>query len=276
MKKLSILLALCLLTTLLPAAVAETNLSQVSTPEELTAVLADDAVAVVEIISDMTITSVTEDASFVLTKDVTIAEGVNVLFQPAPDDGFFVKSLTIPEGVTLTVKGSLATMSTFEGGFAIAQVYLNGGTLDVSAGTVSEDCNICFNAGTLVAPAEGFGEKVSVARYLYEDVTEAAILDALSTDHLQTVDVQMDCTVTGAISIPEEKTLQISAFVTVADGGSLTGNVVIDEDCGLILLGSAAVNDVTPDEGTAGCILTWTGDAGYEKTPCDAEGNPIG
>lgn len=254
MKKL--LLALLVLTlVLMSSAMAEKAL--VNTPEELTAALMNDAVDAIEIAADMTVT----DSYVMQTKDITILS--DVVFQPAPDEGFFVKSWEIPEGVTLTVKGKVTTVHTFEEGFAIAQFYVNGGTMDVSEGAVSDDCNICFNAGTMVVPAAGFGPDVTVSRYLYMDVTEGTIAEALAVDGLQNVTVQAECMIEGNLVVPEGKVLELSSVLTIADGASVNGDVIMDAGCGVILMGSGRLNDMTVPEGMETCMILWAEDGSY-------------
>lgn len=263
MKKL--LLALLVLTlVLMSSAMAEKAL--VNTPEELTAALMNDAVDAIEIAADMTVT----DSYVMQTKDITILS--DVVFQPAPDEGFFVKSWEIPEGVTLTVKGKVTTVHTFEDGFVIAQFYLNGGTMDIGEGMVSDDCNICFNAGTLVAPAAGFGPDVEVARYLYMDVTEDTIAEALAQEGLRNATVQAECTIEGSLVVPEGKVLEISSVMTLMDGAAVEGDIIVDAGCGVILKGSSRFNDMTVPEGMEACKILWAEDGSctvleYSETP---------
>lgn len=237
------------------SALAET--ANVTSPEQLLSALNDPAVDAIEITADMSIT----DSYVMQTKDVTILS--DVVFQPAPDDGFFVKSWEIPEGVTLTVKGKLTTVHTFDTGFVIAQAYVNGGAMDIGEGSVSDDCNICFNAGTLIAPAGGFGPDVEIARYLYEHVAEQTIVDALAVENLKKVTVQAECTIDGSITVPEGKVLQISSVLTIADGASVDGTMIVDAGCGAILMGSGRVNDITVPEGMAACMVIWAEDGSY-------------
>ena len=234
--------------------------ANVTSPEQLLSALNDPAVDAIEITSDMTIT----DSYVMQTKDVTILS--DVVFQPAPDDGFFVKSWEVPEGVTLTVKGKLTTVHTFDTGFVIAQAYVNGGTMDIGEGSVSDDCNICFNAGTLIAPATGFGPGVAVERYLYENVTEQAITDALAVEELKTVTVQAECTICGSITVPDNKELRFSTVLTIADGGCVNGNVTADSGCGVILLGNAQLNEIAVPNGMEACMVIWREDGSYTVT----------
>lgn len=254
MKKIVVVL-MALMFCLFSAAFAETV--SVTTPEAFTAALNDAAVDAIEITADMTIT----DVYVMQNKDVTILS--DVVFHPAPDDGFFVKSWEIPEGVTLTVKGKVTTVHTFDTGFVIAQFYLSGGTMDISEGAVSEDCNICFNAGTLIAPTEGFGPAVAVERYLYENVTEESIADALATEGLTSVTMQSECTISGSIVVPEGNKLQISTMLTITDGASIDGTVGADAGCGVILQGSARVNDITVPEDMDSCMVIWNEEGSY-------------
>lgn len=203
------------------AALAEPAI--VTLPEELLPALESADTDSVEITADMTVT----DSYVYLTKDTVIL--ADLVYQPAPDDGFFVKSIEIPEGVTLTVRGCFTTRPTFEGGFCLAQIYLSGGTLDLSEGSVSPDINICFNAGTLIPPADGFGPDSTVARYLSQDVTEESIAAALEVEGLRNVTVQEDVTITGNVVIPEGKSLTVyNCCLTVAGGASLSGEVLYD------------------------------------------------
>lgn len=254
MKKMFAVLVTLML-CLFSASYAET--AYVTTPEAFTAAMNDAAVDAIEITDDMTIT----DSYVMQTKDVTILS--DVVFQPAPDDGFFVKSWEVPEGITLIVKGKVATVHTFDTGFVIAQFYLNGGAMDISEGAVSDDCNICFNAGTLTPPAEGFAPDVEVTRYLYENVTEQAIMDALAVESLKNVTVQAECTIDGSITVPEDKELQISSMLTISNGASVDGTMIFDAGCGAILMGSGRVNDITVPDGMAACIAVWTEDGNY-------------
>ena len=84
------------------SALAET--ANVTSPEQLLSALNDPAVDAIEITDDMTIT----DSYVMQTKDVTILS--DVVFQPAPDDGFFVKSWEVPEGVKLIAKTGFGYM----------------------------------------------------------------------------------------------------------------------------------------------------------------------
>ena len=246
MKKLLIAM-MALLMCMVTAAMAETAI--VTTPGELMTALMDDAIDAIEITADMTIT----DSYVMQAKDVTILS--DVVFHPAPDDGFFVKSWEVPAGATLTVQGSITTQHTFEGGFSIAQVYVNGGTLDVSGGAVRD--RICFNAGTVIPPENGFSADVEIGRYLYEDVTEQDIMDSLSEPVIWLTTIQMDCTVFGQIVIPDGKELNLSAILTIADGASVTGIVTADPGCGVILQGSARINDTTVPAGMDACRVIW-------------------
>lgn len=251
---------------LFSAALADTAV--VTTPDELTAALNDDAVDAIEITADMTVT----DSYVMQTKDIAILS--DVVFQPAPDEGFFVKSWEIPEGVTLTVTGKLTTVHTFDTGFVIAQFYVNGGTLDLTEGALSDDCNICFNAGELLPPAEGFGPNVEVARYLFDNATEEAIAEALTVENLLTVTIQAECTVSGSITVPDDKKLQLSTVITVADGASVEGEVIADAGCGAILMGSGRVNDLTVPEDMEACKIIWNEDGSstlteYSETPTE-------
>lgn len=254
------MLALCTVFALLICAHALAEIANVTTPDQLVATLNDPAIDAIEITADMTIT----DSYVMQTKDITILS--DVVFQPAPDEGFFVKSWEIPEGVTLTVKGKLTTVHTFDTGFVIAQAYVNGGTMDIGEGTVSDDCNICFNAGTLIAPATGFGPDVAVERYLYENVTEQAITDALAVEELKTVTVQAECTICGSITVPDNKELRFSTVLTIADGGCVNGNVTADSGCGVILLGNAQLNEIAVPNGMEACMVIWTEDGSYMVT----------
>ncbi len=254
MKK--ILIALFVLTLVLTsAAMAEKAI--VNTPEELSAALMNETVDAIEIAADMTVT----DSYVMQTKDITIL--ADVVFHPAPDEGFFVKSWEIPEGVTLTVKGKVTTVHTFEEGFAIAQFYVNGGVMDIGEGEVSDDCNICFNAGILVAPAAGFGPDVEVTRFLYMDVTESAVAEALATDGLRNTTVQAECMIEGNLVVPEGKVLELSSVMTLADGAAVEGDVIVDAGCGVILKGSGRINDMTVPEGMEACMILWTEDGSY-------------
>lgn len=257
----SVILTLALMFSLSATAEAKS----VSTPEELFDALADESVDSIEIVADMTIT----DSYVMQTKDVTILS--DVTFMPAPDDGFFVKSWEIPEGVKLTVNGNITTVHTFVNGFVIAQFYINGGTLDIESGSTSDDCNICFNAGELVAPADGFGPDVAVERYLYEDVTEQNICEALAVENLSSVTVQAECTVEGNLIIPEGKQLVVSTMLTVADGAAITGETLADPGCGFVIIGSGCVNDVTVPDDMESCTVIMEEDGSYTITECEID-----
>lgn len=249
-KNISLFLSVCFVNLMTVASVfaTEAGVTEVTTPDEFYAALEDDTVESVLVTADMELTQ----SMITLTKDVTIA--ADVVYHPSPDDDFFVKSLTIPEGVTLTVTGKISTESTFDTGFTIAQIYIDGGSLDVSEGSVNDDCNINFDSGSIAAPADGFNESVSVAKYLDQDVTEESIKEALEMDGLRTVNVQMDCEINSEIVVPEGKELLSSTFITVNDGAGIKGTAIADSGFGYIITGGY-VNDVTAGEGTSGCII---------------------
>ncbi|MCF0230487.1 MAG: hypothetical protein HUJ76_12460, partial [Parasporobacterium sp.] len=190
----------------------------------------------------------------------------------------FVKSFEVPEGVTLTVKGKFTTESTFENGFVIAQLFINGGKVDFAEGTPDEFCNICFNSGELIAPKDGFADTVSISRYIYENVTIDSVKEAFETENLRTVVVQEGLEIAEPFTVPEGKTLSISStgeptFITVKNGAGIDGNVSADPGCGVILLGDAHLNDITVTAGAEGSVITWQEDGSFTVEACDAEGN---
>jgi len=214
-----------------------------------------------------------------LTKDVTVDAAL--CFHPDPDEGFFVKSITIPDGITMTLteNGSLETIHTFENGFAIAQFYLLGGTLDAADGRFEENLNICFNAGTLHVPDCGVPESVDICRYIYAEGAGADEIEAaFVAEGLRAICIQVDCTLDHPITLPDHLEMRVDAIITVEDGASLDGNIQLEPSseeeftAGFHLIGSGRVNDWTNFESSAAKDFLWNGLGGHLEEEFDAEG----
>lgn len=239
MKKLCIVLSILLMFAAY-SAIAETI--TIEDPSDLMAALENPDYDSVIITGDGVIT----EQFPTLTKNVTIRG--NVVFWPESDpESFYVKSIIIPDGTTLTIEGVLETRSTFdEIGLTIAQIYVLGGTLDVSVGQVNDNCNICCNAGTVIPPKGGFGPDVEVHRVLYDDVTEESLTEAVNLSFLRTVELQTECTLTQDLTVPEGMTLEIwdGGVLIIPQGVTVKGRVIADQGC-IILYTGATLNDIT-------------------------------
>lgn len=199
----------------------------VTSEQALLAALENPTCLEIVIAEDMEIT----ESFLTIDKAVTIAEGVHVVYRPAPDpDSFFVKSMEIIDGGTLTVFGTLETQATFDSsGMTIAQIYVNGGSLDMRFGQASENCNFCFNAGSFLAPLAGFPDSVEVNRFFWEDANAALLAEAFAEDVLKGIILQTECTLDESVNIPDGKTLRVwDGGKLILNNGTLTGDVSVD------------------------------------------------
>lgn len=154
-----------------------------------------------------------------------------------PEQGMAFSSLRIQQGGSLTLlAGSvLGTHSIMDANFVprgVAQVWLNGGTLDASQGTVEDYSSLFVVSGTYnLPPQHGFYVIASA-------MDEAALRACLSDEGINEVFVQANITLTADLDVYKSVQVQSNSILTVGNGCTLTvkpgGNLSADAGSSIV------------------------------------------
>lgn len=273
-KRMLLLLPLIMLIPMLliTSVAADSGTALVRSEEELLTALEDPECTSIEIVDDLEIT-----VSFLtVDKKVTIAQDVRVVYHPMPDpDSFFVKSLEITENGMMTVYGTLETQATFDdNGITIAQIYINGGLLDMTSGYAADNCNFCFNAGIFYGPEEGFQDSVEVNRFFWENASGEQLAQAFAEDVLKRIILQTEYSLEESMDVPEGKDFGVwEGGRLILNSVTLTGSVSVDGG-EVILRGDAMMNDIAVPVWAAYTRVTNNEDGSLSIACYDDNDNP--
>jgi len=240
---------------------AETTV--VTTGEGFFAALEDDSCTLIDIVSDISISG----EHIVLNKDVLVEEGACLTFTAAEGNEFWVKTLTIPQDVTLTVRGSLAAVSLeTKNMYYLANIFIDGGTLDITEGAAVSPLPIAFNHGSLLVP-EGGLEGARVSRYIYgltgSSAYTAELKEAAGIELLDEICLQDSFTLLESVALPENTRLLLDGcMLRIPSGMTLTAaNLTGTADgSGLMLEGTGSCGiSVQRPQGSLCTLLLWSG-----------------
>ena len=166
-------------------------------------------------------------------------------------DNFF-NSLSIENTGSLTLADG-ATLGTYNGfnatGFALAQVWVNGGELDASHGTIAPGSTLFVSGGTFTlsaAAAEAFDVTGGAA-------TEALLRQYAADDRFDGLMIQGSMALTQDLTLPVNTRINDNAAVTVGAGCTLTipdgVTLTVGGGCSLTIDGGTIVGNVQVEDG---------------------------
>jgi len=169
------------------------------------------------------------DEDIVLNSDLTVPEGVFLILSYSNGNGSDYKTLTIPEGVTLTVDGQLGISGRGELVLDPGSRLVNNGSVHVSGRLV--------NNGTIEGnDVEIYGNGTIVSSEMSQADFEAAV--AAAAENGETYELNRPVTLTEDLVIASNVNINPSGSLTVADGAELTiRNTYDNEFAQLIVTG---------------------------------------
>ncbi len=167
----------------------------------------------------------------------------------------FFNSLLIPENGSLTLSdgailGTYSGWSEAFGGFALAQVWLDGGTLDASHGIITQGSTIFYNGGILLLTPEN----KTAADITGGARTEADLRAFAADSRFDQLMIQGDMTLTQDLTLPVDTRINDNTTVVIGSGCTLTipdgVTLTVAEGCTLEVNGGAIIGTVQVEGGT--------------------------
>ncbi len=218
--------------------------------------------------------SVTGDTT--LTKDTTVQDGATLTVDTGATltvqaaAGFVSLKINDSSGITLASGATLTTESSFTPNLAIAQIWINGGALNASDGTIGPGSTIYYTSGTMNLPTT-LDSSVSIS---YSVTDEDGLTAALANGSVTYIMIQDSFDVTTDTTLTKNTTVQDGATLTVAESKTLTveSGVAVSIESGSGLANNGTIyngGSITIASGAtfSGTDVTGTGTFTNQNTP---------
>ncbi len=218
--------------------------------------------------------SVTGDTT--LTKDTTVQDGATLTVDTGATltvqaaAGFVSLKINDSSGITLASGATLTTESSFTPNLAIAQIWINGGALNASDGTIGPGSTIYYTSGTMNLPTT-LDSSVSIS---YSVTDEDGLTAALANGSVTYIMIQDSFDVTTDTTLTKNTTVQDGATLTVAESKTLTveSGVAVSVESGSGLANNGTIyngGSITIASGAtfSGTDVTGTGTFTNQNTP---------